>query len=371
MENGGPVNPFQFTGVVGPEAFCNRKREVEELLRVIRNGEKLLVFSERRFGKTSLVRLAVEQLPKTRYRAAYVDLWPTRDEASFIAETARAITESVSNTADKLLDTGKRLFSRLIPSVTVEGRKPKVQFGLAAAGELELEEVLAAPARVAGRGRYKVVMVFDEIQQILEYPTDMVERRLRSIMQMQKKVSYIFLGSRKHLIQKMFMDPSRPLYRAAEHYPLPAIPEQEWIPFIRERFRAGGRGLSEDDIRAVCETTAGHPYYTQYLCHLLWDLPKPQLAEAVRILLEREHHAYAGLWESLAGNQKKLLRGLAGWPGSKPFAADFLRHWGLGTASSAQRAMKALAAKDIIERQKASCVICDRFFQTWIQLMPS
>lgn len=36
------------------------------------NAEKLFVFSERRYGKTSLVRAALGELPKKGYVCAYV-----------------------------------------------------------------------------------------------------------------------------------------------------------------------------------------------------------------------------------------------------------------------------------------------------------
>ena len=55
-------NPFQYGGVVSGDAFCNRKKEVEDFLRAMENGEKLFVYSERRFGKTSLVRFALDKL---------------------------------------------------------------------------------------------------------------------------------------------------------------------------------------------------------------------------------------------------------------------------------------------------------------------
>jgi uncharacterized protein len=74
---------------------------------------------------------------------------------------------------------------------------------------------------------------------MLEYESDAVERRLRSIIQKQQDVAYIFLGSRKHLIQKMFLDRSKPLYRAAGHYPLGPIETRYWVPFISGKFRDG------------------------------------------------------------------------------------------------------------------------------------
>ena len=59
-------NPFQYGGVVGGAAFCNRKRELDDLVRAMENSEKLFVYSERRLGKTSLIRSALNALAKDR-----------------------------------------------------------------------------------------------------------------------------------------------------------------------------------------------------------------------------------------------------------------------------------------------------------------
>ncbi len=48
-------NPFEYGGVVSGEAFCNREKELADLLRAMENAERLFVFSERRYGKTSSV----------------------------------------------------------------------------------------------------------------------------------------------------------------------------------------------------------------------------------------------------------------------------------------------------------------------------
>jgi uncharacterized protein len=371
-------NPFQYGGIVEGAAFCNRKRELSDLTAAVESGEKLFLYSERRLGKTSLVHTALRQLPKSRYTSAYIDLWPTDGEMSFVVATARAITESMSSKAGQLLDIAKQLFSRLTPSVTADAEgKPKVTFGVNMAGQPgpEIEEVLAAPAKIAERGKRKVVIVFDEIQQVLEYESDLVERRLRSIIQKHKDVSYLFLGSRKHLIQKMFLDRSRPLYRAAGHYPLGSIATEHWIPFIARKFREGEKAIADDTIQAVCMLTEGHPFYTQHLCHALWELCEPgesiteSLTEAaMKVLLDRESYAYTALWESLALNQKRLLRGLASEPaGVKPFAGAFVRRHGLGSASNSQRAVESLLNRDLIDRDNGSFLIGDRFFRIWIE----
>lgn len=371
-------NPFQYGGVVSGEAFCNRQKEVADLLRAIENHEKLFVFSERRYGKTSLVRAVLARLPPKEYVCAYVDLWPTDNEATFVAAVARAITESMSTTADRALEMAKKFFSNLAPSVTVDEQgKPVLAFGIGKHARLgpALEEALETPAKIAARGGPNVVMVFDEFQQILEYGSDQVERKLRSVIQNHRNVGYIFLGSRKHLIQKMFMDRARPLYRAGGHYPLGPIAEKHWQPFIRKRFADAGKIISPDRVHQVCELTQGHPFYTQHLCHVLWELcdagaevTKEMIQKAVRLLLEREHYAYTTLWESLTVPQRRFLKGLASEPAKiKVFAGEFVRRYGLGSASNVQRVVDVLLAKDIIDRDNGSFLVTDRFFRLWIQ----
>jgi hypothetical protein len=371
-------NPFEYGGVVSGNAFCNRQKELADLLRAMENAEKLFVFSERRYGKTSLVRAALAKLPRQKFVSAYVDLWPTDSEATFVAAVARAIAESMSSSVEKLLETAKKFFSTLSPSVTVNAEgKPTLTLGLAKHAWIPpvLEEVLETPAKIASKTGPRVVVVLDEFQQILEYGSDHVERKLRSVIQNHRRVSYLFLGSRKHLIQKMVLDRNRPLYRAGSHYPLGPIAEKHWQPFIQRHFREAGKRIDEERIHEICHLTQGHPFYTQHLCHALWELCEPKAAvtremirAAVKVLLDRETYAYTTLWESLTLPQKRFLKGLAAEPaGVKVFAGDFVSRYGLGSASNAQRVVEALLAKDVIDRDNGSFLISDRFFRIWIQ----
>src|SRR2546426_11282198 len=109
-------NPFEYGGVVSGEAFCNRGEGLGDMLRAMENGERLFVFSERRYGKTSLVRAALGKLPRKGCVCAYVDLWPTDSEATFVTTVAKAIAESMSTSAGKMLETAKKFFGSLSPS---------------------------------------------------------------------------------------------------------------------------------------------------------------------------------------------------------------------------------------------------------------
>ncbi|MBN2071723.1 MAG: ATP-binding protein [Candidatus Krumholzibacteriota bacterium] len=372
------VNPFKYGGVVGNGSFCNRVKEIADLKRAMENGDRLFIYSERRLGKTSLVKRALQDLPGSQIVGAYIDLWPTDGEASFAIAVAKAITESLSGTADKMLEVAQRFFSRLLPAITSDSEgRPQVTFSFRESGnELpDLDEVLRAPRLIAEKRKRRVVLVFDEFQRILEYGSDKAERTLRSAIQDQSGVSFIFLGSKKHLIQKMFLDQNRPLYRSGGHYPIGPIDLESWKPFIRNHFQSSGKSIEDSYITMICEHTGGHPFYTQHLCHAVWELceqdsgvTESMIELAIALLLERENYAYTSLWDSFGLNHRRILKGLAvESPGPEIFGTVFITKYNLSTPSSVQRAVNNLLARDVIDRDGNRFFISDRFFKIWIR----
>ena len=68
---------------------------------------------------------------------------------------------------------------------------------------------------------------------------------------------------------------------------------------------------------------------------------------ATQLLLKREDYAYTTLWESLAVNQRKFLKGLASEAGKvQPFSAEFIGTYGLGSASNVQRVVDSLSERE-------------------------
>jgi len=372
------VNPFTYGGVVGNGDFCNRKQEIADLSETMRSAGRCFLYAERRMGKTSLVFQALAKLPSKKCIPVYVDLWPTDGSVSFATSLAKAITMAAAFRTSRMLELATSLFGRLRPSLTMDDAgKPTIEFGLEGrtAAKPDLIEILNAPQELAQRTGKTVVVVLDEFQQILQYDDDLAERQLRSSIQHQTNVAWLFLGSRKHLLQKMFLEHARPLYRAAAHYPIGPIAARHWLPFVTTRFRKANKTIDELTVSQLCEKTEGHPFYTQHLCHVVWSMTEPGgtvdqacIDNAIGDLLRRESHAYITLWESLTKNEQRLLRGLAGSDEPpKPFSSDFTRRYGLRTASNSQRAAGSLLPKDIIDREESSFVITDRFFRLWIR----
>ena len=372
-------NPFKYGVTVTGASFCNRTRETADLVNTINNSKRAFLYSERMMGKTSLLLRVLENLDREKYIGAYIDLWATDDEASFITATAKGISQAMGTTAADVISASKKFFSRMAPKVSLgDDGLPKISFEYNPTVEQakkSLEDVLAVPQHIASETGKKVVIVFDELQRILEYRDDHVERLLRSIIQRQNSVAYIFLGSQKHLISGMFLNRKRPLYSAADHFPIGPIELKHWRPFIRDKFEASDRTIGTPVIEQICELTQGHPFYTQHLCHAIWERCEPgrgvtegDVGKGVQVVLAREASAYTALWESLTINQRRFLRGLAvEGRHVSPYSSDFLQKNGLGHPSSIQRLSGSLMKRDVIDRDARSFIISDRFLRIWIR----
>ena len=371
------INPFKYGGVVGAESFCNRVQELSDIRRSMENGARLFLYSERRVGKTSLLKLALKQLESRDYLSAYIDLWPTDGCDSLALAMAKSLTENIATTADKMLQMAKDFFTRLVPSITVDDEgKPRISFEsrLREFKEPELTEILSVPQKIAEQRNKRVVIVLDEFQRILEYNGDSTERILRSAIQNQDRVSYIFSGSRKHIIQRMLVDQSRPLYGAGGHYPLRMINYEDWKPFIKERFENSHKIINEESIFQICKITGGHPFYTQHLSHVIWEkcsenepVSENIINASIDTLLERESYAYTSLWETFTPNQRRFMIGLAAESESaKVYSGEFIQKYRI-SSSSIQRIIESLLERDILDRDNGSYLISDRFFKIWIK----
>lgn len=57
-------NPFNFGGIVTDKNFADRKDEIKELTRDLKDCERIFLISPRRYGKTSLINNVLVKLKK-------------------------------------------------------------------------------------------------------------------------------------------------------------------------------------------------------------------------------------------------------------------------------------------------------------------
>src|SRR4051794_24527247 len=90
------VNPFRFGALALDDAFTDRKDEITELKADVHNGQDVVVFAPRRYGKSSLVWRAAHELLREQVLVASVDLMTTPTPAKLAEKLARAIHDDVA-----------------------------------------------------------------------------------------------------------------------------------------------------------------------------------------------------------------------------------------------------------------------------------
>ena len=359
-------NPFKFGEVIGSSKFCNRTEELETLGRHVTNCNKVFLYSERRFGKTSRVKLLLSKLDKRQFLCVYVDCWPTHSLAEFTTALSGAMVKDFLSTVEKAVDLSEQLFSS-VKAVSVKvGPDGIPSYGLdpkkLTTVEKTIEEVLAIPQHTAERTKKTVVVVLDEIQQIMTYESTAVERHLRSVIQTQGNVAYLFLGSRKHLMKELILSESRPLYRAGSHFPLFPISNDHWIPFIKEKFSEAKKTIGDEEIRYLLEFSESHPNTTQQFCYEVWESVEPndavtkeRIAQSIKMIIKNESAAQGASWRELDKAEQELLKKLA--------------HKEVVDEPNSETT-KALYRKDIVDFDENQVpYVVDRIQKLWIKEM--
>lgn len=370
-------NPFVYGEEVSGDAFWNRTKEIQELVKDIHNGQNVIIFSTRRYGKTSLIKTVLEKVRKEGVLTVYVDLYPAITKEKFVEIYAKAVSRSLGKPTQKILDTVKRLFPKLIPKIVIRGEgeaefefdyEPRSVF------KTSLPDLLNAVHKRAKEEKKEACVAFDEFQEIANYSDDEVEKEMRTVFQSHRNVSYIFLGSKKHLFSKLFQDPNRPFYKSGKHMPLWRLPVDEVKRHIKERFSLGEITVQKEVLSLIAEKGAGHPYYTQLLCHILWDecLEKKEITgkdveNALEKMLKREGEIYETILDDLTQKQKHLLIALGLELQAKVFSSQFLAKYHLGAPSSVQKALQTLIEKDLLDWENDHFVFQDPLFALWLQ----
>jgi hypothetical protein len=378
MSRSGGENPFLFGALAFDESFANRKAEVAELAADVRNGQDVVVFAPRRYGKSSLIWAATRSLAKDGVLVAQVDLMTTPTKERLAAALAAAIYEDIASPLERIRDRATAPFRglRLQPTMNLNPDTGALSFSFAAAREpadieTTIEQLLELPAALgAERGR-RTALVLDEFQEVVEIDPHL-PKLLRAIFQRQPEVAHVYLGSKRHVMQRIFNDENEPLWRSAKPMELHRIVAEEFAPFLAKRFKTTGREADAAALTQLLALTEGHPHATQELAYFLWEqtpagatADEERLASALDALLRAEDARFTLLWEEAATVQRLLLQALAEERG-RPYSKAYRDRHGLPAAASVQTALRALERREIVTGERGAYRIVEPFLAEWL-----
>jgi hypothetical protein len=373
-----PTNPFRYGAVARGEYFTDRERELAALTADIRGGQDVVIVSRRRMGKTSLVEAVADRLRKENTLVAYLDLYGSPTKQVLADDLAQAFSDGLLSPIERTTDKIRGWFSHLAvqPRVTIrDDGLPQFEFlGYERREDADtlLDGLLELPGRVAERG-HRVCVVLDEFQEVVRIDPKL-PGRVRAAFQQQPEVAHVYLGSKRHLMEPLFMERAAPLYRSAKPMLLGPIEPEVFTGFLRDRFAAGGVEITDEQLVRILELSGGLPYETQELCSYVWTEAKladvrvdeELIAGALRTLVDAESARYTAIWDRLPGAQRALLLALAREPG-RVYSESYRRRHKLGSASSVQRALSGLEKLDLVDSNEGGGqALADVFMREWL-----
>jgi hypothetical protein len=376
-----PTNPFTFGDLALDEAFTDREDEVAELAADMRNGQNVLIYAPRRYGKSSLVLRAAQEALSEKALVAYCDLMKTPTKERFAAALAKTIYADIASPVGQAFEKAADLFRglRIRPTMEVDPSDGTLRFSFQAGRrktdiDETIERLLELLGELAAERKRRVVIIFDEFQEVLALDRQF-PNLMRAVFQAQPEVSHIYLGSKRHLLRRIFADRNEPFWRSAKQLELGMIAPAKFAVFIRKRFAETGKRIGDEALERLLEATHGHPYGTQELAYFVWELVPASgeagadaVDEALSRVLRSERNHFAQLWEDAPHAQRQLMLALADEPSRSIYSGDYHSRHELPTNPTVQTALAALAKKEIAGRSGDGehCIV-EPFFAEWLK----
>jgi uncharacterized protein len=373
----GPPNPFSFGGPVTGPAFTGRARELALLLAWVRGGVNVVVTSPRRYGKTSLLGRAEEDLAAGDPAAAVVgtNVLLCRDVdtlASRLAAGAYRIPGARwHRSTQAIVEFSKRLRLRPRISVDDEGR-PVFAFGdlRPRDADLVIEDVYALLD--AERGRRPAAVVLDEFQAITRHGAHLPDL-LKGLADEHPGVSLVLAGSQQHLMEELVFSRRAPLYGMAERLALGPIPDAEMAAFLATAAATAGRPMDDGAALAVIGLAGPVPNDIQRLAWEAWNLATEDAISSDVVTsafdegIAHESNVFADRLAALTPAQARVLIGIAEGDGVPLFSARFARAAGLASGASVKRAVEALQSAELVARRDGRLGVVDPYFAAWLR----
>lgn len=302
-------NPFKFGTIVEGEYFTDRTEELESIKQLLNSDNHLILISPRRFGKSSLVKKAVTQVARPCISLNLQMVVSVEGLAAMILKEVFKL-----HPWEKL----KHLLSsfRVVPTIstTPSGEAIDITFQATTDATVLIEDALQLVEKLSEKGE-SMVVVFDEFQELMGLDKG-IDKRLRAIIQTQRHVNYIFLGSQESMMTEIFERKRSPFYRFGVLMHLDRIPHSNFSQYISERL-SDNFVSRVNVVEQILATTRCHPYYTQQLAALVWDMltyKKMNEAEvvdqAITTLVRTHDFDFERIWLNFNKTDRSILMGL-------------------------------------------------------------
>jgi len=372
-------NPFRIGERVSGYAFADREQEVARIRQAMLSASSLLVYGQRRMGKSSTIHVAAEAARRSRPKPIIVsaDVATATNLFDVSARLLRSLYLETRWLKLRLED----LLGGLAPRVTVKldehGGPPSITFGIdrRTGSEEErrraFEGVFERLSQVRESARRPVAVVLDEFQAVRSFAGESSEWHLRDVMQRHGDLAFVCAGSQESLIHGM-IGPDRAFYKMFDLLHLGPIDEHVFADWLEERLARGSGvapGVGLQLVRLAGPRTQDVVQVARQLYFLGLASGRRAEVEDVQAALDEVVRSEApllrSLWSELSPQQQDVLRVVA-LGVERLFSAEVRDQYGLPGASSVHKAVETLVARGVLVREGTGAAFDSPFFRRWV-----
>ncbi len=371
--------PFRFGRIVREDDFCNRKKEIALITQNIRSKYSIWLFSPRRFGKSSLILRVFKLTVSKKQKNIYFDLYNIKSADDFCRKYSEAITKELFNWKDDvktIIKKAGRYFKSLYPKISFD-ETGSPSFMLEKGNihnQTDIEQILQAPELIAKENGISICIAFDEFQEI-DRIDPFIINWMRSVFQKQENVSYVFLGSRQSLMNKIFADLNSPFYEFAIKMDINPISYNDFYAFIESKFKKNRVSVLPKTIDTILQKSQLHPHFTQYFASVVYLLVKnghDQSADNftqiwINTILESQSIIFQGIFDNLTTRQRSVLVTLAKLHKNEELFSERIRaEYKLPASSTIQTVVKSLEKQSLIYKSNGKYMISNPVLKEWL-----
>jgi AAA+ ATPase superfamily predicted ATPase len=303
-------NPFKFGTIVEADYFTDRTKEVAYITQFLNSANHLILISPRRFGKSSVVSKAVKLSGR---KSITLNLQQVTSVTDLSAKLLREFFKIHAFERIRHLITHFRIIPTISTNALTGAMDVSFQPDVDAA--VLLEDVMALIEN-AHTEEDRMIVVLDEFQEILEL-SPYLDKKLRAIMQQQKHINYILLGSQESMMTDIFEKKKSPFYHFGQLMRLGKLPREDFFDYLSKRLA----GIFPDEADALADSildyTSCHPYYSQQLASNIWQLGilepenKDVFNAAIEYIVTSHGLDYERLWVRFNKTNKWILQQLS------------------------------------------------------------
>lgn len=368
--------PFIFGKTVSGEAFTDRENETAKLVSNFQYGVNTFIVSPRRWGKTSLVKKVKGLAENEKLKIVYVDVQQCRCKEDFCERFASAVLSQTATKVNEWLENAKTFLGRFSFGINASP-DPTNEMSLKinlSPKERSMEDLLQLPEKIANRKGFRVVVCIDEFQQIGSYPETMqFQTELRSAWQHHELTSYCLFGSRKHMMEALFDDVSKPFYKFGDIIYLQRIPTEYWVKYITGKFQIAEKIITKKQAAWIVDQVDGHSSYVQQLSWYVFQRTETKVTEtiltdALRELIAQCSDLFESKTENLTAYQMNFLKAISNGVTSGFSSTKVIQEYRLGSSANVSIIKKALIEKDLIVKEDKELKLADPVLGLWLQL---